>query len=702
MTLTSKHDEAQAVARRCGPVVQDLRVFNDPASVAVVGASEDRAKWGYWLASGALLGSHRRDVYLVNARAAAVLGQPCATSLSALREVPDLVALCVPAAHIEAVVDEALELGVRGFLGITAGVADDAALAAKITAGGARLIGPNSLGIYDATTQLQLMWGSPTPGSMAIVSQSGQLGSELAAIGRNHGLGVSRFVSIGNQSDVTAAELLNDLAGHAATRVIALYLEGFTDGDSLFEALATLRSAGKPTVLLTVGASTASARLARTHTGSLTSPMDVVDAACRAAGVVRVNTPGEVVEVARALRTAPLPRGRTVAIIGDSGGQSGIAADVAVAAGLTVPQLPAALAEHLTGQLPPGAACTNPVDLAGAGERDLQNYIYVVDQVIAGGEIDAVVMTGYFGSYGQDIPSLADAEASVAERLGAVVSATGIPVLVHTMAPESATAQALWHHGVPAYGRIESAMGALAGLGRAVPSHRPVELHAVPSTSPVEPGYWAARALLSQAGVAFPRGAVVHTVADLTEALLELRLPVVLKAAWLEHKSEVGGVRTNLDDPALVRTAFEDIHARLGDGDYVIEEQDIRPGAVEVLIAARRDPRFGPVVVVGAGGTETEVLKDIQLERAPVSRATATTMLDGLRCAPLLHGWRGRTPVDVDKLADVVAAVSQLIAARHDIAEIELNPVRATAAGPLAVDALVVSHCNTTELGSQQ
>ena len=193
-----------------------------------------------------------------------------------------------------------------------------------------------------------------------------------------------------------------------------------------------------------------------------------------------------------------------MAIIGDSGGQSGIAADVAVAAGLTVPQLPAAVAEHLAGQLPPGAACTNPVDLAGAGERDLKNYINVVDQVMAGGEIDAVVMTGYFGSYGQDIPSLADAEASVAERLGAVVSATGIPVLVHTMAPESATAQALWRHGVPAYGRIESAMGALAGLGRAVPSHRPVELHAVPSTWPVEPGYWAARALLSQAGVDVP------------------------------------------------------------------------------------------------------------------------------------------------------------------------------------------------------
>jgi acetate---CoA ligase (ADP-forming) len=388
----------------------ELGVFSDPTSVAVVGASEDPAKWGYWLASGALLGAHRRGVHFVNARATSVLGHPCAPSVSALVEGPDLVALCVPAIHVDAVVDEALDCGVRGFLGITAGIADDAALAAKITDGGARLVGTNSLGIYDAATDLQLMWGTMTPGPLAIVSQSGQLGSEIAAIGLRHGLGVSRFISVGNQTDVTATEFLADLAGHDATGVIALYLESFTDGAALFETLAALRSCGKPTVLLTVGASNASARLVRTHTGSLTSPTDVMDAACRAAGVVRVNTPDQVIDAARALLTAPLPAGRTVAVVGDSGGQCGIAADVAVAAGLTVPHFPASLCELLETQLPPGATCTNPVDLAGAGERDLPNYAAVVERVIAGGEVDAVVMTGYFGCYGQDIPSLSDAE----------------------------------------------------------------------------------------------------------------------------------------------------------------------------------------------------------------------------------------------------------------------------------------------------
>lgn len=670
-------------------ITSDLRVFSDPSSVAVVGASEDPAKWGYWLASGALAGAHRRAVHLVNRRTPAVLGQPCAASVSELPETPELVALCVPASHVDGVVDAALERGTRGFLGITAGVADDAALAARITARGARLIGTNSLGIYDATNELRLMWGVPAPGHMAIVSQSGQLGSELMAIGRRHGLGVSRFVSIGNQTDVTATEVLIDLANHDDTRVVALYLESFTDGEALFGALATLRAAGKPTVLLTVGASNASARLARTHTGSLTSPLDVVDAACRAAGVVRVATPAELVDVARGFLAVPRSRGRRIAIVGDSGGQSGIAADVAAAAGLTVPQFSTRFSDQLDTQLPVGAACTNPVDLAGAGEQDLGNYAAVVEQVCTAGDVDAVVMTGYFGCYTQDVPELTDAEVAVARKLGAIASAARVPVLVHTMAPDSVTAQALWEHGVPAYGRIESAMRVVAALADASPT--PTADVEPASELAIESGYWSARALLADAGLAFPSGAAVRDSAELATAADVLQAPLVLKAAWLEHKSEVGGVRMNLRDRVELDAAFDDMRTRLGDGEYVLEEQDQRPDAVEVLIAARRDPHLGPVVVVGAGGTETEVLRDIRMECAPVTKATATAMVEGLRMAPLLHGWRGRNPVDVTALTDAVVAVSQLIAARLDISEIELNPVRANASGVLAVDALVVT-----------
>jgi acetate---CoA ligase (ADP-forming) len=670
--------------------VPTLNAFSDPASVAVVGASDNAAKWGYWLGSGALRGQHRRSVYFVNPHATAVLGNPSAPSLSDLPEVPELVALCVPARTVPAIVAEGLDLGVRGFLCIAAGIADEPQLAATIRSRGARLVGANSLGIYDAETQLQLVWGHLTPGPLAVVSQSGQLGSELAAIGARHGVGISRFVSIGNQSDVAAPELLADLAEHDSTRVVAVYLESFTDGETLFDTLAMLREAGKPTVLLTVGASAASARLARSHTGSLTSPMDIVDAACRASGVLRVDTPTQVINVARTLLTTSLPAGRRVAIVGDSGGQSAIAADLATANGLSVPQLSDSLTGTLAAALPSGAGCSNPVDLAGAGENDLDTYASVIEQLLAPDEVDAVVLTGYFGCYGSDAPARADQEADVARRLGTAAVRAGKPVLVHTMGPDTPVAEALWDNGVPVFGAIESALGALADIARL--NERVDTAMAYVDAGPTDPtpGYWSARALLTSIGVDFPNARLVRNRADLDDAAAALTPPLVLKAGWLDHKSDVGGVAVGIADHRRLLGAFADMHGRLGDGDYVVEEQDVRDDVVEMLVGARRDPDLGPVIVVGAGGTETEVHQDVALERAPVSDTTAAAMIARLRCAPLLNGWRGRAPVDLGGLAVLVSGVSQLIAARPDIDEIELNPVRVDSEAALPVDALVV------------
>lgn len=653
-----------------------LRVFRDPASVAVVGASDNRSKWGYWLAAGALTGAARRRVDLVNRRGDLVCGHPTATSLRALPEPPELVALCIPAAHVPGIVDDGLALGVRGFLGITAGVPAEAALAARIRAGGARLVGANSLGIVDTATDLRLAWGEYRPGPLAVVSQSGQLGSELAILGARHGLGISRFVSVGNATDVTATELVADLAEHDATRVIALYLENFTDAATLFDTLAALRETGKPTLLLTVGASAASTRLARSHTGSLTSALDVVDAACRAAGVARVGTPGELIDVARAVLVSRPPRGRRVAIVGDSGGQCGITADTAHALGLAVPTFSEQLTGTLATLLPPGAAVHNPVDLAGAGEVDLTSYATTIETALK--ETDAAVLTGYFGRYVVDVPDLTEQEARVAWRLGA--AAHDKPILVHTMAPQDGTARVLWSVGVPAFGLVEQALRALRGLA-AVGSV--VERAPLPDIRPIDnvpTGYWATRQLLAGYGIRFPRGGL---------SAEGLTAPFVLKAGWLAHKSEADAVRIGLSTTDELDTELRAMRARLGPGEYVIEEQDARPDTVEVLIGARRDPDFGPLIVVGAGGTETELHRDLAMELAPVTVDTATAMLARLRCAPLLHGWRGKPAVDIAGLAELVHLISVLVAASPAISELELNPVRIGPDGPVAVDALI-------------
>ncbi|SEM24742.1 acetate--CoA ligase family protein [Streptacidiphilus jiangxiensis] len=771
------------------------RAFVDPASVAVVGASDDRAKWGYWLARGALAGAGRREVWLVNRRASTILGRVSHQDVTELPGTPELVVLCVPAAQLRPVVEAALAKGCRAFLAITAGLGpehDD--LVALLRRSGARMIGPNSLGLFRAATELQLAWGEFTAGRLAVVSQSGQLGSEIASLAARVGLGVSCFYSVGNQLDVAAVDILESLVDDADTTTVALYLESFAGGGRIVAALRALRRAGKHVLVLTTGASDGSRRLARSHTGSMTSALDVVDAACRAAGALRVATPAELVDVARLLDVDAMPGGRRVAVVSDSGGQGAIAADVAAAQGLVTPVFSEALQARLRDQLPASAAVANPVDLAGAGEADLQVYARLVELVAASGEVDAVLLSGYLGCYGEDSPSLQDAELAVVDRLG---SRGPVPLVVHSMSAGSAAVARMGEHGIPAFPAVDAALSALgratafgrasgvdptaaggpatllahtaehapiAAPGSAAPSDGPASAlggtaalspadgrdravglgsavavgsaveggpadpgrgstfagTAVPSTavglgvaagfgcgSAVDPaappcaaevpgsGYWAAREFLAAHGVAVPDARRVSDDAEVAKACTELRSPFVLKAAWIEHKSELGAVRTGLTPDTAV-AAFRGMFARLGPGAYVLEEQDTRGGVVEMLIGGRRDRDFGPTVAVGFGGVQAELWRDVALELAPVDRATAARMLARLRSHALLDGWRGQPAVDVDALTNAIVAVSEAIARTDEIDEIEINPIRVAPEGALAVDALVLSRGATT------
>ncbi|MGW0686922.1 acetate--CoA ligase family protein [Streptomyces sp. NPDC002754] len=248
--------------------------------------------------------------------------------------------------------------------------------------------------------------------------------------------------------------------------------------------------------------------------------------------------------------------------------------------------------------------------------------------------------------------------------------------------------------GVPTFTDVERALRAVATTHRLTlqPGRRRTPPHSLSRRSPIGSGYLAARHLLGEAGVPFPRAAEVPAgTRDPVAAAASLSAPVVLKADWLEHKTEHGGVATGLWDPGALRAAYHDMVERLGPHTYVVEEMDRRAGVVEVLVAARRDVSFGPVVVVGAGGVRAELSRDLALELAPCTRDTAHAMVRSLRMAPLLHGWRGRPTVDVEALVDVIVAVCDVIAGREDIAEVELNPVRVAPEGALAVDGLVVA-----------
>jgi len=260
---------------------RDLTPLFDPRSVAIVGASNDPAKWGNWLARGALRGEHRRPVYLVNRNGGEVLGRPAYASLADLPDAPDLVVVSVPAGAFERAVDDALAAGARALVGITAGLGEsgeegldrERALVERVRAAGAVLLGPNCLGVFDATSDLGLASNEFPPGAIGLISQSGNLALELGLLARDHGMGFSRFASVGNQADVDLAELVAAFAAHSPTELIAVYAEDFRDGRAFVDAAA---ACGKPVILLTVGRSEASVRAARSHTGALVSDLAVV------------------------------------------------------------------------------------------------------------------------------------------------------------------------------------------------------------------------------------------------------------------------------------------------------------------------------------------------------------------------------------------------------------------------------------------
>ncbi|MBO3748038.1 acetate--CoA ligase family protein [Streptosporangiaceae bacterium NEAU-GS5] len=302
--------------------------------MAVVGASDDPAKWGYWLARGALAGAARRSVYLVNARVSQVQDHPTYPSLAALPEPPELVALVTPPATYESLIDEALPFdplppnppppglpppgplaaGTRYLVAITAGVdraypGGHAALAARVRAAGARLLGPTCMGVYDSAAELALTWGTLTPGPIGVVSQSGSVGLEIGYLAAREGLGLSRFVSLGAQADLTAAELTDAVVAAPHTKVVVLYLEDLSIGRELIAIADRARSLGKRIILLAVGGSAAAERAVRSHTGALATPDAVVDALCDAAALIRVHTPAQAVHAAQlALTTLHTPR----------------------------------------------------------------------------------------------------------------------------------------------------------------------------------------------------------------------------------------------------------------------------------------------------------------------------------------------------------------------------------------------------------
>jgi len=623
-----------------------MKALFAPGSIAVFGASDRPGTWGRHLAEGALRSGV--DVQLINRRAPfqTAVTRPC-----------ELGVVAVPAPAFEATVDSALAAGARAVVGITAGASPSADLLSRVRAAGAVLLGPNCLGVFDAHSDLNLMWGELPPGDITLLSQSGNLALELGALARRGGLGFRRFASLGDCADLTAADLL---AHHGDARAVALYLEDFSSGRRLLSAAASVVDSGIPVALLAGGRSAAGASAAASHTGALAGDHAVLAAAFRSVGVRLVDTPSELIE---ACRGSFAHQGiRRLGIVADGGGHAIVATDLATANGFAVP--------------------VPPADLAGAGEQDLSAYAREVAKLAESGAVDAVLLTGYFGGYAVDEPALAAAEAAAADSLAEV--AAGFPVLVHSFAGFTAggpspAVRRLTAAGIPVWPAVEHAIAAAVPRS-AYAAHRAAVRAPRTVDKTVDP-YWSTRDLLPE--VTFARGERVTDRQGALVAAEAIGYPIVIKALGRAHKSDDGGVILGLTDAAALTAAWPRLPAA---PEYAVEEQvDVRTG-VEMIVGARRDPSFGPVVVVGAGGLLTELLADSAVAPAPVKPADAYKMLDGLRVSRLLGGYRGRPPLDVAGLVDIVVAVSEAIAAHPGIGALELNPVLVRERGAVALD----------------
>ena len=677
-------------------MTRDLTPLFEPETLAIVGVSADPDKWGYWFARDAALGARRRRVYLVGRNGGELHGMPVHRSLGELPEAPELVVLSVPAHGLEQAVDDSLAAGARALVAIAAGFAElgeegaarERALVERVRAAGAALVGPNCLGVFDGAAELQLA-STPLPaGPVGFISQSGNVLLETGLLLEDLGLGFSRAVSIGNQADVDATELVGALAEHENTRVIGVYCEDFRDGRAFVEAA---RTAGKPVVLMTVGRTVEGSRAARSHTGALTSGRDAVVAACRAGGIHLVETPRRLVDTAQALLTPHRPPGHRVAVVGDGGGCGAIASDLLVESGVEVPVLAERTQAALRELLPPTSSTANPVDLAGAGERDLMTFARTTRALLEADEVDAVLFTAYFGGYSTMSEEMCKREVAVAGVLAEAMVESGKPLVVHSMYSDTPPARTLRSGGVPVYRAIESSVAAIVALGADTAPELP-PLPSLPAPAPplADSSYAAARAALAEAGVPFGAGRAVSSRDEALAAARELGYPVVLKAAGLLHKSDVGGVVLGLRDEHELAAAVDDLAARLGPESFSVEAAEDVAAGFELLVGARRDPRFGPLVAVGAGGVQTEVLRDTAVALAPIDEARAEELIRSLASATLLTGARGRPPLDIAAAARAVAALSRFAAAHPEIAEVEVNPLLVRGEGVVGLDARIV------------
>ena len=707
--------------------VENLPKIFRPQSIAVVGASSGEDSVGHTVLKNLLESEFVGTIYPVHPHHAAIEGLEAYSEISELPEVPDLAIVATPAQTVPEVVRQCGEHGILGLIVLSAGfrevgtegrVTEQKLLEQMARFPGMRVLGPNCLGVLVPHAKLNASFAAsmPNPGRIAFISQSGALCSSILDWSLAENIGFSYFVSIGNALNVKVGDLIDFLAEDPHTDAIVLYVESVAE-TRRFMSAARAFTRTKPIVVYKAGHHRQSARAVASHTGALTGEDDVYEAAFRRAGMVRVYDAADMFDCAELLARHRKPEGPNLAIVTNAGGPGVMALDSLLDSGGELAELTVDTLNALDALLPPHWSHGNPVDLLG--DALPERFQQAVDIVAVDKNVDAllVILT----------PQAMTNPTQTAELIAESAKKTHKPILAVWMGGGSVTPgrDLLNQSGIATYDSPDRAVRAFSYLvsnrrNREIlyetprqvlrDSHSKRQRTRQQLQTYLSEGRSAlteieSKALLAQYGILSTTPQAAKTSLDAIRIARDIGFPVVMKinSPDILHKTEVRGVATGITDPDHVKRVYSSMiaRARLLRPEARLDGVTIQPmisaaEGIELIIGAKRDPVFGAVVMIGAGGVTAEILRDRALELPPLNERLARRMLEQLKIRPLLEGYRGHRPVHTKRLIEVMLRVSDLIVDHPEILELDVNPLLATPDGVTALDASVILDTEAT------
>ena len=685
-----------------------------PKKIAVIGASRTPAKVGHAVLNNLVEGGYQGDIIPINPAGGTLLGLPVYPDLASYKQPVDLGVVCVPTFLVRGAVESAIRAGARAIVVITAGFKEVGKQGAELeeeikrlcSAHHVRLLGPNCLGVINTENQMNATFATKTPkrGVISVITQSGALATAILDWAAGRHLGLGKLISIGNKADLDENDLLSVLAKDEQTKVIVGYLESIVKGDP-FVKVAEMAASAKPVVILKAGTSAAGTKAASSHTGSLAGADIAYGAAFKRSGVIRADTFEKLFDFAMALSMQPLPKGDRVAIITNAGGPGIMAADAVENLGMRVAVLADSTATALKKKLPEAASLGNPIDVLG--DADPERYVMAINAAQDDDAVDAIIVLL--------TPQAMTQPAETARAIASTLRGNK-PILACFMGGEDVMPgrDELVASNLPDYPSPERVAAALKAMcDYAAWRERPPR---VVTRFPVNRrrveriirrhvrsqehniGEVRAKEILRAYNFNVPPGGMAVSADEAAEVADHVGYPVAMKIVSPDilHKSDLGGVKLDLNNGEAVRDAYDLMMLRIRqrlpqvrlDGVYI---EEMCPRGREVIIGMTRDPQFGPMLMFGLGGIFVEVLKDVTFHLAPITAQEALHMLEGTRSYRLLTGVRGRSGVDVQAIAVGLQRMSQLVTDFPQIAEMDINPFIVGRVGeePIAADARI-------------